>query len=358
MKTARLQSLDIVRGLTVAGMILVNNGYGGSFPMLQHASWNGLSVSDFVFPFFLYIMGVSLYLSLGKRGFKFTGQTFGKIVKRSVILLLIGVAINWFDMAIWGDGLSIWELRFWAVLQRIALCYFLVALFSLCGRPGLTLPLSVLLLVIYTVILVLGNGYSEVSSDNILYRVDESLFGDAHLYHKSAVDPEGLLSTISALVNTLLGFYCAKLFSREKELSDKIVSVFTLGSLLIVCGFLLNFFHPYNKHIWSPSFALVTSGSCALLLALTMKFVDKDHYDGVFSRIFKVFGSNALLLYVSSELMAIIFGRIGLSEFFYNTISSIIPMKEFVSLCYALLYVAMNFLIGYPLWKKRVYVIL
>ncbi len=87
-----------------------------------------------------------------------------------------------------------------------------------------------------------------------------------------------------------------------------------------------------------------------------MKFVDKDHYDGVFSRIFKVFGSNALLLYVSSELMAIIFGRIGLSEFFYNTISSIIPMKEFVSLCYALLYVAMNFLIGYPLWKKRVYV--
>lgn len=112
---------------------------------------------------------------LGERGFKFTGQTFGKIVKRSVILLLIGVAINWFDMAIWGDGLSIWELRFWAVLQRIALCYFLVALFSLCGRPGLTLPLSVLLLVIYTVILVLGNGYSEVSSDNILYRVDESL---------------------------------------------------------------------------------------------------------------------------------------------------------------------------------------
>lgn len=104
MKTARLQSLDIVRGLTVAGMILVNNGYGGSFPMLQHASWNGLSVSDFVFPFFLFIMGVSLYLSLGKRGFKFTGQTFGKIVKRSVILLLIGVAINWFDMAIWGMG--------------------------------------------------------------------------------------------------------------------------------------------------------------------------------------------------------------------------------------------------------------
>lgn len=145
----RLVSLDIVRGITVAGMILVNNGYGNSFQMLRHAEWNGLSVSDFVFPFFLFIMGVSLYLSLSKTGFKFSWKTFGKVAKRTVLLFAIGIGINWFGIAVWGNGLSIGELRFWAVLQRIALCYFLVAMFALCGKPKQTVPLVVLLIISY-----------------------------------------------------------------------------------------------------------------------------------------------------------------------------------------------------------------
>lgn len=356
MQRQRLLSLDVLRGLTVAGMILVNNGYKDSFPMLQHAEWNGLTVSDFVFPFFLFIMGVSLYLSLSKTRFEFSLPVMVKIVKRSVLLFAIGLAINWFDMAIWGDGLSVGELRFWAVLQRIAVCYLITGIFAISCKPVWALPLSVVLIVLYGVVLFTGSGYSQESASNILYRVDACLFGTSHLYHKSAVDPEGLLSTICALVNTLLGFYCAMKMKTSGDLSRKISSVYTLGTLLVMSGFILSFFMPCNKHIWSPSFALVTSGICALLLGVSMKWVDLDRRGGVLTKIFMVFGSNALILYVASELMAIIFGRIGLSSLIYETLSFVIPVPELASLAYALCYVGMNFAIGYPLWKKHIYI--
>lgn len=352
----RLVSLDIVRGITVAGMILVNNGYGNSFQMLRHAEWNGLSVSDFVFPFFLFIMGVSLYMSLSKTGFKFSWKTFGKVAKRTVLLFAIGIGINWFDIAIWGDGLSIGELRFWAVLQRIALCYFLVAMFALCGKPKLTIPLVVVMIIGYMVVLVFGNGYSQESQSNLLYKVDEWMLGDSHLYHWSAVDPEGLLSTICAMVNTLLGYYCGMKLKNIKGLSDKIVSVYTVGTVLVFAGFLVSFFLPFNKIIWSPSFALVTSGACALLLGFVMNRTDKLNGRGFWHDVFLVFGSNALLLYISSELMAIVFGRIGFSQFLYGSLSSVIPVAELASLSYAVFYVVMNFLIGYPLWKKGIFI--
>lgn len=368
MKSQRLKSLDIVRGITVAGMILVNNGYSGSFEMLQHASWNGLSLSDFVFPFFLFIMGVSIFLSLSKNRFEFTGKILGKILKRSLLLLLIGIGINWFDMLVWGNGLNFAELRFWAVLQRIALCYLLVALFAVTRRHKFTIPLTILLLIAYSIILLLGNGYSEESAANILYKVDEWMLGDPHLYHYSPVDPEGLLSTICALVNTLLGFYCGMKIKANSELNYKIISTFTLGTILIIIAFILNFFLPYNKHIWSPSFALITSGSCSLLLALVMWLVDSrqsaptpslsssQKSGSILSDIFMVFGSNALLLYITSELMAIIFGRIGLSQLLYETLISLLPVPQLASLAYALFYVLMNYLIGYPLWRHRIYI--
>lgn len=352
----RLQSLDVLRGLTVAGMILVNNGYRDSFPMLQHAEWNGLTVSDFVFPFFLFIMGVSLYLSLSKAGLRFSTRVLFKIVKRSVILLAIGVAINWFDMAVWGGALDFGELRFWAVLQRIAICYLIAGIFALFGKPDLSLPLSVVLIAIYSIILLVGNGYSQDQHSNILYVVDEWMFGASHLYHKSAVDPEGLLSTICALVNTLLGFYCGMKMKKGVNLSEKTGNVFMLGTVLVVCGFLLNFFMPYNKHIWSPSFALATSGACALLLGLSMKLIDGNGRKGYVKDFFMVFGCNPLLLYVTSEVMAIVFGRIGVSAWIYDTLSGLIPVGEFTSLAYAICFVCMNYLIGYPLWKKHVYI--
>lgn len=351
----RLLSLDIVRGITVAGMILVNNGHGHAFEMLRHAKWNGLSASDFVFPFFLFIMGVSIFLSYSRRGFTLTRANFGKIVKRTLLLILIGIAINWIDKLLYTDFVtSFEELRFWAVLQRIALCYFFVSLFALTVNHRYTMPVAIGLLVVYTVIVLLGGGYVNEREQNILYIVDEYIFGYNHLYHYQAVDPEGVVSTLSAMTNVLFGFYCARRMSRARDIDGKVIAFFTVGALLTFAGFLFQFGLPFNKRIWSPSFACVTSGFCALLTGLVMKWIDGDGRRGPWVSFFEVFGINALILYVSSEFMAIIFGKLGINDGLYDLLLACIPDENFASLAYALTYVMMNWAIGYPLWRRRI----
>ena len=158
LKSQRLLSLDLLRGMTVAGMILVNNGNGDSFAMLRHSEWNGMTPCDLVFPFFLYIMGLSTYLSLSKTGFQATRPVVWKIVRRTLLLFLIGEGIIWFSHAIDGDLLCFDHLRIFAVLQRIALCYFFVSLFALTVSHRYTVPVIILLLALYSVLLLFGNG--------------------------------------------------------------------------------------------------------------------------------------------------------------------------------------------------------
>ncbi|MCH5237803.1 MAG: DUF5009 domain-containing protein [Muribaculaceae bacterium] len=355
-KNVRLQSLDVVRGLTVAAMIMVNNGYRDSFEMLRHAAWNGLTVSDFVFPFFLFIMGVSLFLSFSKTGFQFSWPKFLKILKRSVLLLVLGIAINWLEMACHGNALDFSELRFWAVLQRIAICYFVAALLAMFLDFRFILPLSFMLLIAYGFIIVTGNGYSEEKALNILYITDSRLFGEAHLYHKSAVDPEGLVSTMASLANVLFGFYCGMRMKDGNNIFKKSVACFVPGVILLVLGFLVSFFLPVNKHIWSPSFALITSGACALFLGVFVKWIDGDRISGTPVNFFKVFGANALLLYITSEIMAIFFGFWGVSDAIFRFWSAIISVPPVASLFYAFTFVFLNWIIGYPLWRKHIFI--
>lgn len=353
--TKRLLSLDFVRGLTVAFMILVNNSHGEAFEMLRHAKWNGITASDFVFPFFLFIMGVSIYLSYSRRGFSMTRANFMKICRRTIVLFAIGIAINWVDKLLYTDFVtSFEELRFWAVMQRIAVCYFLVSVFALTCNHKATLPVAVGLLVTYTVIVLAGGGYVNESGKNILFVVDERIFGYNHLYHYQSVDPEGLVSTMSALANVLFGFYCGMLMRRSREMSDKIIALFTVGAVLTFAGFLLHFGLPLNKRIWSPSFACVTSGACVLLMALMMKWIDADGRRGPWVSFFEVFGINALILYVSSEFMVIIFGKLGINDALFELLADSIPYGSLASLTYAIIYMLMNWVIGYQLWRRRI----
>ena len=373
MQSNRLLSLDILRGITVAGMILVNNGWGESFEMLNHAKWNGMTPCDLVFPFFLFIMGISCYLSLVKSEFKPTPKVIRRIIKRTVLLFAIGLFINWFDNAIEGDFLCFGHLRIWAVMQRIALCYGIVSLFALFCNHRYTIPVVIGLLIIYTAILVLGNGYAEDASVNVLAQVDLNLFGYDHLYHKSPVDPEGLLGTISSVAHVLLGFYCGKLIRQKDTVSDKVIALFVVGTILVIGGYLLSYGLPLNKRIWSPSYVMVTCGLASLLQAILMYVIDlsgskflrpfgSKRQSRVFTlhssllTFFRVFGVNALALYVSSELLAILLGNLGVSEVVYNAIHTIIPPLKFASLAYALYFVALNFLIGYVLYRKKIYI--
>ena len=350
----RLLSLDILRGITVAGMILVNNGWGESYEMLQHARWNGLTPCDLVFPFFLFIMGISCYLSLVKSEFKPTPKVLRRIIKRTVLLFAIGLFIHWFDNALSGDyGLA--HLRIWAVLQRIALCYCAVSLFALFCNHRYTLPVAALLLVVYSAILVFGNGYAEDADINILAQTDLRLFGYEHLYHKSPVDPEGLLGTISSIAHVMLGFYCGQLIRKKESVEQKVIALFVVGTVLVVAGWLLSYGLPLNKHVWSPSYVMVTCGLASLLQALLMYVIDIQQKKG-WTTFFHVFGVNALALYVSSELLAILLGNYGISETVYGWIHAVVPPLKPASLVYAVYFVLLNFVIGYVLYRKKIYI--
>lgn len=351
----RLLSLDILRGITVAGMILVNNGWGESFEMLGHSKWNGMTPCDLVFPFFLFIMGISCYLSLVKSEFKPTPQVIRRIVKRTVLLFVIGLFINWFDHAIEGDLLCFGHLRIWAVMQRIALCYGIVSLFALFCNHKYTLHTIVGLLVIYTAIIVLGNGYEYDADVNILAQADLKLFGYDHIYHKSPVDPEGLMGTISSVAHVLLGFYCGMLIRKRETVEQKVIALFVVGAIGVIGGYLLSYGLPLNKRIWSPSYVLMTCGMASLLQALLMYVIDIQKKSG-WTTFFHVFGVNALALYVSSELLAILLKNIGVSEAIYNGIHAVIPALKWASLAYAIYFVMLNFAIGYVLYRKKIYI--
>lgn len=361
--TRRLTSVDVLRGITVAGMILVNNGHGGSFEMLRHARWNGMTLCDLVFPFFLFIMGVSVFLSLTARGRKLDGPVFMKIAKRALLLFAIGLLINWLDKAIDGDVMCFQTLRFWAVLQRIALCYFIVAIMAVSLPQRFALPATSGLVVVYGLLLLLGQGFEYDPTVNVLARVDQSIFGNEHLYHKSPVDPEGLVGTLGSLINVLLGYQCGALLRPREGKYALLSSGFYVSIVLIMLGVIASFVLPLNKRVWSPSFALLTSGICQLALVLLQMYDDMVAGDGrgrfykeYVSKFFMVFGMNPLFLYIFSEVLAIVASHFGWSDDWFDILWGVIPIVQLASLAYAFSFVAVCFIVGYPLWKRKVYI--
>ncbi|MBR5102794.1 MAG: DUF5009 domain-containing protein, partial [Muribaculaceae bacterium] len=185
----RLLALDILRGITIAGMLLVNNPgtWSNIYTPLEHAEWIGLTPTDLVFPFFVFVMGVSMYFSLKKFNFKMSGSLMFKICKRTLILFLIGWAVSWFS--VWLRGLlnpeidfvdrAIYHLRILGVFQRLALVYFFGSLIVVLFKRKYIPWIIGLILVAYALILGLGHGY-DVSAENIIARIDNSILGEDH----------------------------------------------------------------------------------------------------------------------------------------------------------------------------------
>lgn len=351
----RLLSLDILRGITVAGMILVNNSGGPqSYAPLKHAVWNGLTPCDLVFPFFLFIMGISTYISLNKFNFEASKTTVFKIVKRTFIILLIGWAINWFSYICKGDFFPIEHLRLTGVLTRIALCYGIVSLISLCINHKYIPWLISGILLLYSLFLCMGNGYI-CDESNMLAHIDRILLAPQHLYLKSPIDPEGLTSTISAIAHTLIGFCCGRIIVQAKNIDQKVIQLFLTGFILIAIGWLLSFGLPFNKRIWSPSFALLTCGGAASLLAMLMYFIDIKEKKSK-TTFFRVFGVNPLFLYVVSEVLAIVFSNFGIKNIIYQGIYQVINEPYISSAIYAVLFTLLLGGFGYYLYKKQIYI--
>ncbi len=352
----RLLSLDVLRGMTVFGMILVNNSGGKvSYDSLRHSAWNGLTPCDLVFPFFLFIMGLSTYIALSKFRFQASPPVVWKIVKRTLLILCIGWGIHWFHHICGGDFFPFAHLRLTGVLPRIALCYCAASFVALYVNHKYIGWVIGGLLAGYTVLLMLGNGYA-LDETNILAVIDRSLLGTEHLYHKSPIDPEGLTGTLSAIAHTLIGFCCGKLIlQKEETLEQKTLKLFVIGFVLMAIGFCLTEAWPLNKRIWSPTFVLVTCGLAAMLQAVLIYFIDMKEKKG-WCRFFEIFGVNPLFLYVLSEVVAIVLGATGSTPVIYGAIHACIPDPYLASAVYATTFALIMGACGYPLYKRKIYI--
>lgn len=353
--TSRLQSLDVLRGLTVFGMIIVNNGVGHEqFSTLQHSKWNGLTPCDLVFPFFLFMVGVSMWLSLKKTNFTPSKPLVWKIAKRTVILFAIGVLLHAWDALIGGKEDILANLRVWGVLERIALCYGIGSIILLYVKPARLWTLIIGLLVLYSCLLIWGNGYAE-DETNIACVIDRVLFSEAHLYHKSPIDPEGLLGTISALAHTLIGVIVGKYMTEKKLLSERLLNVLLLAFAIGILGYLLQFGLPLNKRIWSPSYVLVTCALASGLLALFAFLIDEKGHTH-WCALFRMFGMNAFFLYVLSEMLSPVFGALDIPEHVFSFYYSFLHSSEWSSALYSLTFDGIFALTAWVMWKRQWFV--
>lgn len=360
---SRLLSLDVMRGITIAGMILVNNAgdWNYVYAPLRHAHWNGFTPTDMVFPFFMFMMGISAYFSLRKYDFRWSAASAFKIVKRTVLIFLIGMLINLFGLVL-GSGFDWEHWRILGVLQRLALAYGFASLIALSIPHRYFLHVAALLLLAYAGIVV-GTDSLEMSPDSILAVIDRAVVGESHMYRdvmdngtNIAFEPEGILSLMSSIAHVLIGMYVGRMILQQKNRPEVIVrNLFVLGTVLLFCGLLLSYGVPVNKKIWSSTFVLVTCGFGSLLLALLM-FVIDIRKRRRWATFFEAFGINPLYLYVQSEVLGILFGSIGLCAAVMDGLLTPLFGHYLASLVWALLFVALNYLPGYWLYKKQIYI--
>ncbi|MBD5185132.1 MAG: DUF1624 domain-containing protein [Bacteroidales bacterium] len=372
-QTRRLMALDVLRGITVAGMIMVNNpgSWEHIFAPLRHAEWHGLTPTDLVFPFFMFIMGVSTAFSLKRFDYRLSGALAAKIFRRTLVIFLLGLVLDRVGAFVWGctgaeglaDGLraafNADSIRIPGVLQRLAVCYCAAALIASTMSQRAVKWLVWLLLGGYAAVLLTLDGLS-FTMDNVVGMVDRALLGENHLYHEHAygmslpIDPEGILSTIPSVAHTLLGYLAGRMLLEVRDVREQMLKLMTAGILLTLAGWLLSYGMPLNKKIWSPTFVLTTCGMASGLLGVLIWWVDvKGHR--AWSRVFLVFGVNPLLLYVTSGVLAVLAG-VWPGEAPYQWLARLTGSPEWASVLYALGFTLLNWAIGYPLWRKRIYV--
>ncbi|MEI8271768.1 MAG: DUF5009 domain-containing protein [Paludibacter sp.] len=387
--TSRLLSLDVFRGITIAGMILVNNpgNWGHVYAPLLHAEWNGLTPTDLVYPFFMFIMGISMYISYKKFDFKFSNQTFIKLLRRSILLFLIGLFLGWFGLffrglnALSNEQISLFQkigqaatnfehLRILGVLQRLAIVSFIGSLIVLLVRPKYIPWIIGFSLLSYWLIISIKDSFA-ITDNNIIATIDRSLIGLTHMYSEHLPDgsirifePEGILSTLPCIAHVLIGFLVGKIISESKDNNERIQKIFISGTIILFLGFLLQYGFPINKKIWSSSFVLVTCGLGSLLFSLLIWIIDIKG-NKRWSVFFESFGVNPLIIYALAGILSVLLNNLGFmyfnewistKSFIYKILINPLFGDYFGALVYALLFVAVNWLIGHILYKKKIYI--
>ena len=366
--TKRLVSLDVLRGITIAFMILVNNNGDGerAFWALKHTQWNGFTPTDLVFPTFLFLVGVTLVYSTESRIRKgdSTRSIVFHILRRSVILFLLGLVVNGFP------EFHLATLRIYGVLQRIAICYFLGSLLYLVSRR-VSVQIAVLCtaLLSYWILMrwVPVPGFGMPGRDIPFLDKDANLVAwiDRHLLpgrlYESTRDPEGLLSNLPALGTLILGMLTAEWLRTGRTLQRKLQGLVAAGVVALAAGGIWNFWFPVNKKLWTSSYVLYAGGWTLLALALCFWLVEiRGQKRGLWPWL--VFGMNAIAVYIFAELFestlyAIhVTNRLSLQRWLYLHVLAVVPSPPFASLIYSLCFVAFCLIPVAILYRRKIFI--
>ena len=360
-KSDRLVSLDAFRGLTVAFMVLVSNpGSVAIYRPLDHSPWNGWTITDVVFPSFLWIVGVAITLSLGKRLERGVARPaiFAQACRRALILYLLGLLIY----AI--PNFSLGALRLLGVLQRIAICYLVGTALYLTTRLRTQIFWLVGILATYWLLMkfvsVPGFGAGDLSVDgNFAHYVDHLVLGRHNYVGTGTWDPEGIVSTLPAIATTLFGMIAGRMLALKKTISERVVWLFFVGNVLLGAGVFLSLWMPINKKLWTDSFCLFMAGMDFVIFAMFLWVLDglKAKWR---VRPLLVFGKNALAIYMVSELVSALLyrihaGGISLHEWIFRIVFEGVGSPATSSLLYAVAYLAVMYGLGWLLDRKRWY---
>lgn len=387
-RAERLISLDVFRGMTVAGMLLVNNPgtWSAIYPPLEHAEWNGWTPTDLIFPFFLFIVGITTELSLRARRARGDDESaiLRQIVRRGALIFLFGFLLSGFPFFTWPPALPdasflervvdrVQHWRVMGVLQRIGVAYLVGGLLT--WRTTLRQQVAIVVGLLFgywalqTVVPVPDTGVAGRfvldKPDQLLSAwLDRVVFGVDHLWSGSKTwDPEGLLSTLPAIGTMMLGTFAGRWIARqERPLTDRLAGLFAAGAIAMMLGLMWHWVFPINKSIWTSSYVLFTAGMGAVSLATCMWVIDVMAWRR-WTFPFVVYGTNPMLAFLGSGLMARCISsiwtweladgkRISAQAFVFKTAyASWLPLRE-ASLAYAVSFVIVWFLILWAAWKR------
>ena len=388
----RLESLDVFRGITIAGMLLVNNpgSWSAVYPALDHAPWNGWTPTDLIFPFFLFIVGITTSLSLSARRARGASEReiVGQIIRRGLLIVVIGLLLNAFPFFWWGkiEGVPdptllqriVWRaqhLRFAGVLQRIGLAYIAAALVTRRTTWRRQAGIIAALLLGYWAIMtlvpipgtdgILGGAFLDDPGRTLAAWTDRAILGTDHIWVSSkSWDPEGPLSTLPAIATAMLGVLAGSwIMRKERSLLERLAGLFGAGSLGMVAGLVWNWVFPINKNLWTSSYVLFTAGMAAVSLATCIWLIDVNGIRA-WSRPFVAFGLNPLVAFVGSGLMARIIASLvklpyhgkptPLQAISYQMLFAGWLPPRFGSLLWALSFVALWLFLAGVLYRRNV----
>ncbi|MBS4070757.1 MAG: DUF1624 domain-containing protein [Algoriphagus sp.] len=367
----RYLALDVLRGMTIAFMIIVNTpgSWRDLYAPLAHADWHGFTPTDLVFPTFLFVVGNAMSFALKKLNEMSSSDFYKKVFKRAALIFLIGWLLNYFPFFDYNEAgemvaVKLSEVRLLGVLQRIALSYLLAALVVYwTGDKGAWIVGLGSLVIFWPIMYFFGDAGDPYSlTGNAQIKLDLLLIGEKRMYMGEGIpfDPEGILSTLTSMVNVLAGFIVGKFIQKKGNTTSTVQVLGIAGIVLLALAYLWDLGFPINKKIWTSSYVLLTVGWDLLLLAGLIFLVEIQKLTR-WTYFFQAFGRNPLILYVCSGVVVSIFSMILVGDttfkgwIYANLFTSWLDPKN-ASFLFAIAYMLLIWLIGLWMDKKKIYV--